>query len=58
MNTAGIYQCENCKRQFPLENAMCPSCEYPIGGTEGEQNIFYDKLETAKSQLKGMENRV
>ena len=58
MNTAGIYQCENCKRQFPRENAMCPSCEYPIGGTEEEQNIFYDKLETAKSQLKGMEDRV
>ena len=58
MNTDGGYECENCKRRFPRENLICPSCEYPIAGTENEKNLFYHNLETAKTQLKGMEDRV
>ena len=50
--------CEHCKRNIMQAADKCPSCGFPITGTEVQKELFYHQLEARKSQLKELEAKV
>ena len=50
--------CENCKRTIMQAADKCPSCGFPITGTEVQKELFYHQLEARKLQLKDLESKV
>ncbi|PIB36843.1 hypothetical protein BFP72_16275 [Reichenbachiella sp. 5M10] len=43
--------CKNCKNEVGQETALCPTCEFPIHGTEEVQGIFFSKQIRQKSDV-------
>ena len=50
--------CENCKKSIPQTADKCPSCGFPINGTEIQKEIFYHQLEARKSGLKDLDQKI
>jgi len=50
--------CENCKTAVQQSAAKCPSCGFPVGGTDVQKEIFYHQLGSKKESLKNLEKKI
>jgi hypothetical protein len=50
--------CENCKATVRQQTDKCPSCGFPIGGTEVQKEIYYNQLGSRKDFLKQAQEKI
>jgi hypothetical protein len=50
--------CENCKQEVDHENVFCPSCGYPVKGTDQQRYAYSVQLSRRKSMLGDAEKRI
>ncbi|HYJ37348.1 MAG TPA: hypothetical protein VEV87_01980 [Chitinophagaceae bacterium] len=56
-HTSG-FDCENCGRDLRRSYSICPHCKFPIEGSEEEKELYYHRLEAAKIELTGLQEKV
>jgi hypothetical protein len=50
--------CEYCKTPVKEPTPKCPSCGFPIGGTDVQKEIFYHQVEAQKGSLKDLQSKI
>jgi uncharacterized membrane protein len=50
--------CEYCKQSATNDQDKCPSCGFPIKGTDMQKEIFYHQLESKKWDLKDLDQKI
>jgi len=50
--------CENCKTPIQQQTDKCPTCGFPVGGTDVQKEIFYHQLGYKKESVKDLKEKV
>jgi hypothetical protein len=53
-----LQTCENCKHSFEQSKSSCPSCGFPVTGSEAQKERFYHEIEANKLHLKKLQDEI
>ena len=52
-----LQQCKSCSSSVNPDHRLCPVCNFPLKGTEQEQENYFNNLGYQKEQLKSLKNK-